>query len=85
MFTAGTDVLGCSKSDRLWFLLKGRNQSLSYLPISASVGACCQHMRAILYLLVPGTRSGQAVGHRGYSRANDIGIWINQTRLFMQL
>ena len=30
MFTAGTDVLGYSKSDRLWFLLKGRNQSLSY-------------------------------------------------------
>ena len=45
MFTAGTDVLGCSKGDRLWFLLKGRNQSLSYLPISASVGSCCQHMR----------------------------------------
>ncbi len=44
MFTAGTDVLGCSKSDRLWFLLKGRNQSLFYLPISASVGSCCQHM-----------------------------------------
>ena len=30
MFTAGTDMLGCFKSDRLWFLLKGRNQSLSY-------------------------------------------------------
>ena len=46
MFTAGIDVLGCFKSDRLWFLLKGRNQSLSYLPISTSVGSCCQHMRA---------------------------------------
>ena len=44
MFTAGTDVIGYSKSDRLWFLLKGRNQSLSYLPISTSVGSCCQHM-----------------------------------------
>ena len=28
MFTAGADVLGCYESDRLWFLLKGRNQSL---------------------------------------------------------
>ena len=46
MFTVGTDVLGCSKSDRLWFLLKGRNQSFSYLPISTSVGSYCQHMRA---------------------------------------
>ena len=54
MFTAGTDVLGCYKSDRLWFLLKGRNQSLSYLPISASVGSCCQHMRVVSQLLVPG-------------------------------
>ena len=45
MFTVGTDVLGCSKGDRLWFLLKGRNQSFSYLPISTSVGSCCQHMR----------------------------------------
>lgn len=64
MFTAGTDVLGCSKSDRLWFLLKGRNQSLSYLPISTSVGSCCQHMRAVSQLLVPGTRSDQAAGYR---------------------
>ena len=46
MFTVGTDVLGCFKSDRLWFLLKGRNQSFSYLPISTSVGSYCQHMRA---------------------------------------
>ncbi len=44
MFTAGADVLGCYKSDRLWFLLNGRNQSLSYLPSCTSVGSCCQHM-----------------------------------------
>ena len=44
MFTAGADVLGCYKRDRLWFLLNGGNQSFSYLPISTSVGSCCQHM-----------------------------------------
>jgi len=50
MFTAGADVLGCYKSDRLWFLLNGRNQSLSYLPISTSAGSCCQHMRGELQM-----------------------------------
>ena len=30
MFTAGADVLSCYKSDRLWFLLNGGNQSLFY-------------------------------------------------------
>ena len=44
MFIAGADVLGCYKSDRLWLLLVDGNQSLSYLPISASAGSCCQHM-----------------------------------------
>ena len=44
MFTAGADVLGCYKRDRLWFLLNGGNQSFSYLPISTSAGSCCQHM-----------------------------------------
>lgn len=78
MFTTGTDVLGCSKSDRLWFLLKSRNQSLSYLPISASVGTCCQHMRVVSQLLVPRTRSVQLMGYRGYPKANDIGIWSRQ-------
>ena len=47
MFTAGADVLGCYKSDRLWFLLNDRNQSLSDLPISTSAGSCCQHMGQI--------------------------------------
>ena len=62
MFTAGTDVLGCSKSDRLWFLLKGRNQSLSYLPISTSVGSCCQHMRVVSGTFGP---RDQKLMHRG--------------------
>ena len=57
MFTAGADVLGCYESDRLWFLLNGRNQSLSYLPISTSAGSCCQHMRKGIQCQVSGSRS----------------------------
>ena len=52
MFTAGADVLGCYKSDRLWFLLKDSNQSLSYLPISTTAGTYCQHKSVQLVKLV---------------------------------
>ena len=41
MFTAGADVLGCYKSDRLWFLFKGRNQSLYCFPTFHSVKGEC--------------------------------------------
>ena len=55
MFTAGTNVLGYLQAIGFGFYLS-RNQSLSYLPISAFVGSCCQHMSVILKFWPPGPK-----------------------------
>lgn len=58
MFTAGTDVLGCIKNDRLWFLLNGRNQSFS-ICLSTHQWVHDVNIWGDL-LLVPGTKGVQS-------------------------
>ena len=46
------------------------------IPVRLQEWSCWYFL--FLELLVPGTRSWYIVGHRGYPRANDIGIWCFQ-------